>query len=82
MSGGTNCFDLFWKFYGVLAEAESRTGYCVSERTKAAVWLAMCNEERWLTRQGSCCHQHVKKSRPVEVREMSIVKSCKRKVRW
>ena len=82
MSCGSNGFDLFWKFHGVLSEAESRIGVRVSERTKAAVWLAMCNEGRWLTRQDASGHSPVKKSRPIVVNELTIVKSCKRKVRW
>jgi hypothetical protein len=46
------------------------------------VWLALCDEDRAQhhdRQRGSC---GVKVSRPVEIRELSIVKSCKRKVRW
>jgi len=82
MSRIPNCFDLFDIFSGAMIESHARLGRLVSDDVESRVWLALCDEDRAQhhdRQRGSC---GVKVSRPVEIRELSIVKSCKRKVRW
>ena len=82
MSRGTNCFDLFEIFSNALRASSQRLGRIACEDAQSQTWLAFCDENR-----AQHCEQQrgsagVKKSRPVAVRELAIVRSCKRKVRW
>ena len=82
MSCGTNCFDLFDTFASAIGLSGSRTGRVVSDKAQAIVWLMFCNEHRAQHCEQQRGSRGVTKSRPVTVRELTIVKSCKRKVRW
>jgi hypothetical protein len=82
MSRGTSCFDLFSIFANAVGLSGQRIGRVVSEESQAIVWLAFCDENRAQHHEQQRGSRGVTKARPVEVRELSIVKSCKRKVRW
>lgn len=80
----TNCFNLFAVFAGAMIESRDRLGRLISDDIESRVWLALCDEperraQHHEQQRGSC---GVKKARPIEVRELAIVKSCKRRVRW
>lgn len=77
-----SCFDLFKVFSGAMCEASIRLGKKVSDDVESKVWLGLCNENRDMHYEQHRGSASVKKSRPVAVRELSLVKSCKRKVRW
>jgi len=77
-----SCFDVFEMFSNSLRMSSRRHDMIIGEQAQAQVWLALCNETGRIPRQVSHGHQYVKKSRPVVAQELTIVKSCKRKVRW
>lgn len=78
MSRVPNCFDLFQVFsYGVQC-----VGGTVSDDALAHAWRAFCDEHRATHRNRSRCLRGVTKAQPINVRELALVKSCKRKVRW
>ena len=82
MSRNPNCFDLFDIFSGAMIESHARLGRLVSDDVESRVWLALCDEHRAQHHDRPRCSCVVKKTRPVVVDELTIVKSCKRKVRW
>jgi hypothetical protein len=74
-----NCFELFEIFSDAMKGARDRLGRRVSEETQSTVWLELCKGNVSQPRRGC---RPVRNSRPTNVRELTIVKSCKRKVRW
>jgi len=82
MSRIPNCFDLFDIFAKALRASSQRLGRIACEEAQAQTWLAFCDENRAQPhdqQRGLC---GVTKARPIEIQELTIVKSCKRKVRW
>ena len=79
MVGSLNCFELFEIFSCAMNGASERLGRLVEESTESKVWLELCNGNRSQPRR--CCRS-ARNTRPINVRELAIVKSCKRKVRW
>lgn len=78
MSRETSCFDLFKVYAKLVAIMEFNGGRPLDDRQKTLVWQTCVGNGRRVLRG----RQTVQKARPVEIRELSIVKSCKRKVRW
>jgi len=74
-----NCFELFEIFSNAMKGASDRLGRIVSESTQSKVWMELCKGN---VSRPSYGRRLVKNSRPINVRELAIVKSCKRKVRW
>lgn len=74
-----DCFELFEIFHLSMKDSGTRLGRNVSEIVQSEVWRAICNGNRRPTTRG---RYRVKKSQPVVAKELLIVKSCKRKVRW
>lgn len=76
----TNCFHLFDMYAKLIAIMEFNGGRPLSDRQRMLVWRSCVgNKSRG---RSSRCRRASRIARPVNVRELAIVKSCKRKVRW
>lgn len=77
-----SCFDLFAILDDAVRKSEQRIGMVVCDNAKANVWKALCNQHRALHRDQRGVSRGVTRARPINVRELALVKSCKRRVRW
>lgn len=74
----TNCFDLFDMFSRGLQFVAGT----VPDDMIADAWRVVCDENRAQPQYQRCRSRGVTRARPINVRELALVKSCKRRVRW
>lgn len=81
MSRIPNCFDLFKVYAKLVGIMEFNGGRPLDDRQRMLVWRSCVgNKSRGQVAQRRSCG--ATRARPINVRELALVKSCKRKVRW
>jgi hypothetical protein len=77
----TNCFELFNVYAKLIAVMEFNGGRPLDDRQRMLVWRS-CVGNKTRGQGARRRSRGVTRARPVNVRELALVKSCKRKVRW